>query len=222
MKKFILTMTIAVIALSTGAIAKSYPAYGPDSYKAIQEQRNSTTPYLGSPYLGIAYSYMNGNVDVPQVIAPIGFEADVQGDNLSIVGGYNFLSFLAVEGRYTKTIGDLDLSVSADGFDFDKGVQWGGNMTNVGLYFKPQYTSSNVTIYALLGMGHVKIDLDYMGEDSSTEFQWGAGISINAGNSFIGNSNLGLFLDYTRLYDGEFAQIDVVVDVVNVGLTFTF
>lgn len=219
MKSLVLSL-VAIVAMSTSAMAKWYPASGPDSYQAIEDQKDSSTPYFGSPYLGIAYSYMNGNVDVPQIIAPIGFESDVQGDNLSIIGGYNFHSFLAVEGRYSKTIGDLDLSVSADGLD--AGTKWGGNMTNVGLYFKPQYKSSNVTLYALLGMGHVKIDFDNIGEDSSTEFQWGLGVSLDSGTSVIGNSKASLFLDYTRLYDDEFGGIDVVVDMVNVGLTFTF
>lgn len=213
MKKFILTI-IAVITLGTGAIANS---------------KNGQEPYLGSPYLGIAYSYMNENIDVQQYIDPIGFDFDVKGDSLSIIGGYNFHQFLAVEGRYTKTVGDLDFSVDADGID--DGISWGGNMTNVGVYFKPKHTSTNgVTIYALLGMGHVKLDLDYIGEESSTEFQWGAGISFDGGKGVIGDSDLTLFLDYTRLYDnehsillnGQFIKVDDVIDVITVGVAFTF
>ena len=231
MKKITLT-TIAALSITTGAMAanSSYPADGPDSYKATQDSQNTIQEQKDSnaAYIGIAYSYMNLNVDldVPQFIVPaLGFESDIQGDNLSIIGGYNFHEFLAVEGRYSKTMGDLDLSFSANGVD--EGITWGGNMTNVGLYFKPNYTfpNSGFSLYALLGMGHVKLDLDNIGEISETEFQWGAGISIDGGDSIFGNSNIGLFIDYVRLYDKEAPLVAtdlIVIDMVNVGFTFKF
>ena len=141
-----------------------------------------------------------------------------------VYGGYIYMT----EDNPMKVI-QQKLEVGKSAFkDIDgatEGITWGGNMSNVGLYFKPKYTSSSVTLYALLGMGHVKLDLDNIGEVSETEFQWGAGISIDGGKSIVGNSKISFFLDYVRLYDEEapiIATDILVVDTFTVGLIFKF
>ncbi len=210
---------VAVMAMSTFAVAQTYDAYGPNSYKA-QQDTDSNLPYIGSPYIGIAYTYINSNLDIPKTIYGDNYESDIQGDNLTLLLGYNINEYFAIEGRYSKTVGDLDFDFNGPGFN--EGSKWGGDISNIALYLKPMYSSDIVTLYGLLGVGKVELEIDYFGEASETEFQWGLGISFDAGKDFIGNNDVTFFMDYTRFYDDEYFGMDLTVDALNFGLTYKF
>ena len=63
--------------------------------------------------------------------------------NISLLAGYNFNSYIAVEGRYTTTISDEDLV----------------EMSGWSLFVKPQYpVTDTFNVYALLGFGGVTMD----------------------------------------------------------------
>lgn len=150
------------------------------------------------------------------VIAPSGFYAglgysyftgDVAGDDLDAHGmlallGYQINEYLAVEGRYTGTLSDITIN----DIDYDR------LMTNKALYLKPMYPVDNFAIYGLLGYGQTVAN-----NTSDEGFQYGAGATFEA------MENVGLFVDYTRLYDDSGLDMgDTTLDSVNVGVTYNF
>ncbi len=135
--------------------------------------------------------------------------------NVSLLAGYDFNHYIAVEGRYTTSIADED-SVEMDGWS---------------LFVKPQYTfdDSNFKIYALLGFGGVTLDstnsADIVDVDD-TGFQWGIGAAYSFGE-YMDNNDLALFVDYTSLaseMEGIYwnGALETDVDAVTVGLTYKF
>ncbi len=144
------------------------------------------------------------------------FEADKTGQdrlgNLTLLAGYDYNEYVAVEARYTTSI-THETKVSMDGW---------------GLYVKPQYPASeNFKIYALLGFGGVTLDgvNGFTADVDDTGFQWGIGASYSL-KSYT-DSDIALFIDYVSMasemdglfYDGAL-QADVAA--VNVGLTYRF
>jgi opacity protein-like surface antigen len=217
MKKILLSAA-ALMAVGVSTIqAESYPAYGENSYQATQMESSSIP---GSFYAGIGYSYANANLDVPYYYFGQPFEFDIQSDNINLLLGYEFNQYFAVEARYTASISDLDFDLQ-NGY-IDKGLTWGGDMSNLGLYLKPKYQSGDVTVYALLGYGHIRLDIDNIGDRSENEFQWGLGLSMDVGSSIIAGTETFIFLDYIRFYDDEMSQMDFTIDSVNTGIAFKF
>ncbi|QOR62632.1 outer membrane protein [Sulfurovum sp. ST-21] len=127
--------------------------------------------------------------------------------NVTLQAGYNFNTYMALEGRYTTSVSQED-RVEMEGWS---------------LFVKPQYPlDESFSIYALLGFGNVtlngvngiNIDVD------DTGFQWGVGMS------YLIMEDLSLFTDYTSLgndmdgfYDGA-SKADA--DAVTVGVTYSF
>ena len=209
MKNFTLSI-VAVMAMNTFAIAQTYDAYGPNSYKALHDT-DSTFEYISKPYIGLGYSYMNVNTKDN----PNDYNVDLQGDAITILAGYNINQYFALEGRYTRTIGDLNLDVDASNADI--GGKYIGDMSNIALYLKPMYSSDIVTLYALLGVGHLDII-----DDEDNKFQWGLGFSIDAGKDIIGNNDITFFMDYIRFNDESEYGVDQVIDAFNFGLSYKF
>ncbi len=198
MKKFIFSV-VAVIAMSTLLVAESYDAYGTDSYQASSKATGSS----GS-YVGLGYSYMKWNVDENQL------DYDVLGNNLMLLAGYSFNEYIAVEGRYSFSVGDLRYDGDMDEEDFD------GDMSNFSLFLKPMYSSGGFTVYGLIGYGQISDDSE--NEDS---LQWGAGLSVDI------YYNMDLFFDYTRLYDDEggfgmSSDNDLRIESFNFGIAYSF
>ena len=216
MKKILMSMTVLVALGTSVAYAESYPAYGQNSYKAIDEG----TSVQGNFYAGLGYSYLNANLDIPGYYLGQAMEFDIQGDNINLLLGYDINQYFAVEARYTASVTDLDFDL--EGGNIDRGLSWGGDMSNFGVYLKPKYQSGDVTIYALLGYGHVRLDIDNIGDSSENEFQWGLGLSMDVGSSIMAGTETFIFLDYVRFYDDEMSQIDFKIDSVNAGIAFKF
>lgn len=134
--------------------------------------------------------------------------------NLTLLAGYDFNQYVAVEGRYTTSFFDEDVT----------------EMSGWSLFLKPQYSfeNSNFGIYALLGFGGVKIDGTdgYFADVDDSDFQWGIGAAYSFGE-YMEDNNLAVFFDYTKLayeMDGVFAngapQTDV--DAFTLGMTYKF
>jgi len=124
--------------------------------------------------------------------------SEVNGDAILLLAGYNFNRYIAVEGRYSGLTDCLE---------------------NTAIYLKPMYPFGGISLYGLLGYGQI----DYDGGQSLSEsgFQWGIGASYEVAE------NIGMFVDYTSLYDdtgfdGELPNQDVLVDSINVGFTYKF
>ncbi len=124
-------------------------------------------------------------------------DADHDADATLLLAGYNFNQYIGVEGRYSGLTDCLE---------------------NAAIYLKPMYPIGGVTVYGLLGYGETTYD----GGSSLSEsgFQWGLGAN------YAVTENIGVFADYTNLYndtgfDGATSE-DVMVDSVNVGVTYKF
>ena len=128
--------------------------------------------------------------------------------NVSLLAGYDFNEYIAVEGRYTTSFSHED-SVEMSGWS---------------IFAKPQYpVSEDFSIYALLGFGGVILDgVDGAVVDvDDTGFQWGLGAS------YMVMENISLFADYTWLandMDGLFfnGAVQVDVDAFTIGVNYHF
>lgn len=124
--------------------------------------------------------------------------SEVDGDAVLLLAGYNFNKYIAVEGRYSGLTDCLE---------------------NTAIYLKPMYPLGAISLYGLLGYGQV--DHDNGGSLSESGFQWGIGANYEV------VENIGVFVDYTSLYDdtgfdGELPNQDVLADSINVGFTYKF
>jgi len=164
-------------------------------------------PELSGFYAGVGYSCLQMGLDVPYLDMRAMTAA-------SITAGYNFNQYVAIEGRYTASIGDITVKTVESEIDTDK-----LDLSNVGLYIKPQYTIDNFALYALLGYGQFTLDDDNSFAEAT--FQYGAGL-----NAMV-STNVGLFIDYRRLYDSTaFDNFDldreVMANSYTVGVNYHF
>ena len=197
--KIIKTSAAALLLMSTLAVAGGDIA--PVEPEITTPEVIDTEPVLTGFYAGLGYTYMK--------MDNAGAAGDVNGNGITVLGGYNFHKYLAVEGRYSTTLGDLSVDNGADA----------GDLSNIALYLKPQYTINRFKLYGLLGYGQVTYDngtTDY----SEDGFQYGAGLSVMA------TDNIDVYVDYTRLYDDDdfdgLINQDITVDAVNVGVNYNF
>jgi opacity protein-like surface antigen len=123
-------------------------------------------------------------------------------NTITALMGYKLSPYLATELRYTKTVSEDD------------------TLSNTSLYLKPQYPmSQTVDIYALLGYAELSAR-----DSSGTGFQYGVGMEYKM------DSGLGLFADYTVLYDDKLEDVAKVVgndlestaSSITVGLNYHF
>ncbi len=152
-------------------------------------------------YAGIGYSYI--------FMDNAGTAGDVTGNALTLQAGYNLHKYFAIEGRYSMTLGDLDVDNGPDN----------GDLSNIALFIKPQYSVEKFKFYGLLGYGQVSYDSgvkDY----SEDGFQYGAGISLSA------TDTIDVYVDYTRLYDDDdfdgLLSDNITVDALNIGVNYKF
>ena len=144
------------------------------------------------------------------------FEVDKTGQdrlgNLTLLAGYDYNEYVAVEGRYTTSF-THETKVAMNGW---------------GLYVKPQYPANeSFKIYALLGFGGVTLDgvKRYTADVDDTGFQWGIG-AIYCLKNYTDN-DVSLFIDYVSManeMDGLFydGALETDVAAINVGLTYRF
>ncbi|MDD2450856.1 outer membrane beta-barrel protein [Sulfurovum sp.] len=206
---------LSVMAMSSsgvagGSILNVEPAVEP----VIAVEKESGKRF----YVGAGYSFMNMNIEGSEAINAVAYppllgETDLSAHAMTLLAGYDFNRYLAVEGRYTFSLGDLDIDNNGRDGEID------ADLSNLALYLKPMYPIGGLTLYGLLGYG--KVTLDDGKKYSESGFQWGIGAGYNI------NDTIGVFVDYTRLYDDKgfdtiWGDQDVVVDAVNVGVTYEF
>ncbi len=139
--------------------------------------------------------------------------------------GYQVFSYLALESRYTRAIGNLK---------YDHGNALTSNMddypadfSNIGIYLKPMYVIETFHIYALLGYGKVELTNIPLGgagisaDRSEHGFQWGLGTSYDMKN------DVSLSVDYVRFYDndgfnGRATEANIVSDAWTLAVTYKF
>ncbi len=125
----------------------------------------------------------------------------------SVVGGYHYNEYFAIEARYTASYTHEDVV----------------EMKTLSLFAKPHYpVLGGISLYGLLGAGYIDITAeDYRAKDmDDTQFQWGGGISYQL------VENVAIFADYTFLakaLDGTFIKAsDVDIDSMNIGFNYQF
>ena len=193
-------MAIGNISYAGGDIA---PVVEPEvTVPAINESVSESGFYVG---LGVsAVSTRESGLD---------FFSEKEGQDrtgdITLLAGYDFNQYIAVEGRYMVSVTEEDILERSS---------WG-------IYVKPQYPIyEDFKVYALLGYGGFDAD----GIDGSTvnvdetSFQWGIGASYEV------MDNISIFVDYLNIAnDVETTTFitspsDVDSDAITVGMTYKF
>jgi len=159
-------------------------------------------------YVGIGYSCAQVTGDNPD-------QEFLTMSAISIDAGYQINEFLAVEARYTHSLGDINYKTWNVDRDLD-----GSSLSNLGIYLKPQYNFEAFGVYGLLGYGQVRLD---DGQNTFTE----SGLQYGLGTTFtVMGTNI--FVDYRRLYDNEgfdtlaTEQQDVAANSYTLGVNYLF
>jgi len=201
MKKIALSV-VAIVGMSSFGFAGGdiAPVAAP---MVVEEEVSNSSFYVG---FGIAA------VSARDADASLGFFSEKAGQerlaNISLLAGYNFNEYVAVEGRYTTSFAKED-SLEMDGWS---------------LFVKPQYpVSEDFSIYALLGFGGVTMDgiNGSVVDVDDNGFQWGLGME------YAVMENISLFADYTSLandMDGYFynGALEVDADAITIGMNYKF
>ncbi len=201
MKKIALSV-VAIVGMSSFGFAGGdiAPIVEP---MVVEEEVSNSSFYVG---FGIAAVSVRGSAD------DLNFFDEEPGQerlgNVSLLAGYNYNEYVAVEGRYTTSFNKED-SVEMDGWS---------------LFVKPQYpVSEDFSIYALLGFGGVIVDgiNGYVADVDDSGFQWGLGME------YAVMENISLFADYTSLandMDGYFynGALEVDADALTIGMNYKF
>ena len=201
MKKFTFSI-VAVMAMGAFATAGTVEVEPVSVVEPIMVEDNS------SFYIGAAYSYVTADIDGTE-----------EGDAYSLIAGYNYNQYIAIEGRYMSTVGDMDVSDDQSSLQRPNG-SYEREVTSASLFLKPQLPLTDAfSIYGLLGYGTVDARLT-----DADGFQWGVGAK------FMFTENIGMFVDYTTLYDGDMDNVenftnntwDSEITATNVGFTYNF
>ena len=215
MKQIQSKLVISMLTLSTFAFAGG-DIKPVEVQVATQEEPN---PVLNSSnfYLGLGVSTLKLKNDFTKE----SFKAKA----LTLQAGYTYNAYLALEGRYTHHVGDVEYDHGSD-----HRVNAGENIknyptdfTNIALYLKPQYKIDDFKAYALLGYGEVKLTNIPQNSADRAEagFQWGVGMAYDV------SKNISLFLDYTNMYEGKgfdylAVNRNIKADAITFGMTYTF
>ena len=248
MKNFNLSL-VAILAMGTFAVA------GGDIAPVEEPMVEVVAPVVDNSgfYIGGAYSMASAESDYAwNDFTPSIYDAQLDGvgsgeadyNALMLQVGYQFNKYIALEGRYWRSMGDGEYSYSekydyyaGDGWypdtDSDSGDDAGDELTAWGIYVKPMYPVTEAfTVYGLLGYGNVTLSNDGGDFLDESGFQWGAGAS------YAFTDNLSFFVDYVELYNDEYEYEYEYVDegrngryewwddtkiyTVNMGLTYKF
>ncbi len=199
--------SVAILAVSGTAAFAGGHISSPVEPEAVMPKKevvvvSDNVKYDGF-YLGGALSHIKMNEAVLS-----------SGYGLTLLGGYYFNKYFGIEGRYTRTLTDVDIDSGATT------VSVSDTLSNIGLYLKPMYNiTTGFSVYGLAGYGkstYEKGGTDY----SESGVQWGLGAKYELANG------VGLFFDYMELssgnsYDGLVAD-DILFNTMNVGATYTF
>ena len=187
------------VAFAGGDVAPVQPYI--EVPKVVVEETKELTGF----YAGLAYSCAQLTTDTPDETA--------MGSGVSASVGYNFNEYLALEARYTTTLGDM----AYETWNIDEDRSW--DMSNIGIYLKPQVNMGSFGIYGLVGYGQTTFDNG--SAYSEAGMQYGAGLNVNA------SENVQLFVDYRRLYDdsdfdGLAIDRDVAANSWSLGANYNF
>lgn len=182
MKKIVLSAVLAAsFAVAGGDIAPVEPAI------TVPEVAVAPTSMVGNFYVGAAYSYLDRDFTEDGIT-----ESDST-DAGTLLAGYKFNDYIALEGRYTDDFNDF---------------------SNWGVYAKPMYPVGPVSIYGLLGYGQSDF-----GDAKDDGFQWGGGLAYALTQNIGLFADYVQMVD-EKNYDNT--GTDVELYGINAGVTYTF
>jgi len=164
-------------------------------------------------YLGLGYASTNIDLTVDGLDDAQQKLLDTSTDSVILMAGYDFNSYLGVEGRYY-------LNASSVGFDYYLGdtlLSGTYKAESFAIYAKPQLNLGLITLYALAGVTYNDYTINALlgSDENDALFSWGGGAKFNVTQS------LGLFLDYTDL--GESTKFSTTnLSSVNLGVSYRF
>lgn len=205
MKKSVLSL-VSIMALSGLAYAGGDMTAVVEPVVQVPEVNTDVSGY----YVGLGMGQTTVNDDQTN--------EEISATTLTLQAGYQYNEYLAFEGRFGMSLGGSDYNA---GIFTGLGADYDGDVYNWGLYVKPMYSFSNLTLYGLLGYGEVILeDLDG-GDSTESGFQWGAGAS------YVFTEKVSLFVDYVTLYDDKgfdnrAVNDDIDADVWTVGVSYKF
>ena len=208
MKNIVLS-AVAVLAMSSFAVA------GGDIAPVEPVVEDVVVPSDSGFYLGLGYSYMMS--DIAFRSAGVTYDLGNDYNDVMVQAGYKINSYVAIEGRYWKSVSDESFNIAG------LGGNWDGDAEAYGIYVKPMYpVTDDVDVYALLGYGYSSIDMGGGVDFENDGFSWGIGAS------YAFNENVSIFLDYVAFDDNNnqafpgIGNSDNELDTVNFGVTYKF
>lgn len=182
---------------------------------AVTETPNAETKY--NFYFGLGRSDMQLENSLTK--------EDFTAKGVTLQLGYNYNRYLSIEGRYTHHVGRVHYNHGSN-HQTNAGINisdYPTDFTNIALYLKPTYSIDDLTVYALLGYGEVKLTNIPIGSTDRAEdgFQWGLGVSYNL------QDNWSVYFDYLNMYEGKgfdyrAQKADIKADAWTIGLSYKF
>jgi len=197
---FLMSLSMSTIALFAGGnIAKNIAPVIPI---VVEQETNNL-------YIGIGLSAVSTRESSLDFFS-VENGQDRTGD-ISLIAGYDFNEYIAVEGRYMTSVADEDII----------------ERTSWGIYLKPQYpVTEDMKVYALLGFGGFDVSgTNHTGANidaDDTGFQWGLG------GSYKILDNLSIFIDYLNIANNVATtafvnpNVDIDSDAITIGLLYHF
>jgi len=215
MKKLTLS-TIVVLAMSSFAMAGGDIApVEPAVEVPAPVVDNDSGFYIGGGISALSWTEKGPYSGVgEQMFIDADWEATWTGG--TILAGYKYNKYLAIEGRYTTSFGDA----SWEDHGVDAGDD-GSEIDNIALYIKPMYPIEKFSLYALLGYGETTLTYDGSPDFSESGFQWGIGANYEF------TEQISAFIDYTEFYDDTgfdtlISDLDYNADSITFGVVYKF
>ncbi len=160
-------------------------------------------------YLGLGLSAVSTHEDDLDFFSVT--EGQDRTGDLSLMAGYDWNEYIAIEGRYMVSVAKEDIV----------------DRTSWGLYVKPQYpVTKDFKIYGLLGVGGFDVSgTNHFGDNidsNDISLQWGLGVSYEV------YEDLSISVDYIQVASNVDAtafvtqNVDVSSDAITVGLSYHF
>ncbi|MBY5922704.1 porin family protein [Ferrimonas balearica] len=130
---------------------------------------------------------------------------DVNPMALTVLGGYQFNPYLALEGRVGIGMTDDNLEMWSNDVSFELDRYFGGYLVATAPL------SDWVAIYGMAGFTDAKVSAkidSQKGSESDSEFSYGAGLKL------YGTENAAFTLEYLVMFDD--------IDTLNLGFTYRF
>ena len=162
-------------------------------------------PVVGNFYVGVGgskttFEYDNGIYSPDLMGEEASATLEYEWSAVTVLAGYQFNKYIAIEGRYTKSVGDATYTEPTvdiyNGDDMDSD-ETSAEFDNIAIYLKPSITFDAFSLYGLLGYGKTTITWGNGTENSDSSFQYGAGAS------YAFSENLSVFADYVVMYDDD-------------------